>query len=435
MEQVRDRNKGQLLLIGGFLVATVIIGVAVTVNGLDFTQSRSLESGVDETEPIRVLETTEEALMKAMSGTGGTPSDAKDSYENYTESYEASVRNASINDGAVFSLFSGTPESAWSVGQRKNSTFTNATGENDWVLVEDVSSVYSLRFNVSMSSVATNDYRMNVSTTDTSITPTGSISGGWYMEVSKSGGDLEIDGTGYGSGTAPASLSPPKTVTPEDGYAEFEISTGADAIRYENADTVGGKYDLRFDDTTDVSGPCSSAPCKGGDSLSKYAVGVVRKAQDVTVRYTDRNLRYNQTIDSLKLGFGEANLNTTDVYGTDYLNVRITSNNSPVNAGNPINIGYEVENTGDEDSTGESVELLVRSNGTSTVEDSENVDPDAGVSQTGILSWNTDPDDSGAYTVLVKTPDATDVVRVSVGDVSSGIDPGPVGMFTAGRQR
>ena len=59
MEQVRDRNKGQLLLIGGFLVATVIIGVAVTVNGLDFTQSRSLESGVDETEPVRVLETTE----------------------------------------------------------------------------------------------------------------------------------------------------------------------------------------------------------------------------------------------------------------------------------------------------------------------------------------------------------------------------------------
>lgn len=433
MEQVRDRNKGQLLLIGGFLVATVIIGVAVTVNGLDFTQSRSLESGVDETEPVRVLETTEEALTKAMSGTGGTPSDAKDSYESYIESYEASVRNASIKDGAVFSLSSGTPKSAWSVGQRKNSTFTNATGENDWVLVEDVSSVYSLRFNVSMSSVATNDYRMNVSTTDTSITPTGSISGGWYMEVSESVGDLEIDGTGYGSESAPASL--PKTVTPEDGYAEFEISTGAEAIRYENADTVGGKYDLRFDDTADVSGPCSSAPCKGGDSLSKYAVGVVNGVQDVTVGYTDRNLRYNQTIDSLELGFGEANLNTTDVYGTDYLNVRITSNNSPVNAGDPIDIGYEVENTGDEDSTGESVELLVRSNGTSAVENSTSINPDAGASKSDTLSWDTDSDDSGAYTVLVKTPDATDVVRVSVGDVSSGIDPGPVGMFTAGRQR
>lgn len=435
MEQVRDRNKGQLLLIGGFLVATVIIGVAVTVNGLDFTQSRSLESGVDETEPIRVLETTEEALTKAMSGTGGTPSDAKDSYENYTESYEASVRNASINDGAVFSLSSGTPESAWSVGQRKNSTFTNATGENDWVLVEDVSSVYSLRFNVSMSSVTTNTttYRMNVSTTDTSITPTGSISGGWYMEVSESGGDLEIYGTGYGAGSAPASL--PKTVTPENGYAEFEISTGADAIRYENADTVGGKYDLRFGDTTDVSGPCSPPPCKGGDSLSKYAVGVVSGVQDVTVGYTDRNLRYNQTIDSLELGFGEANLNTTDVYGTDYLNVRITSNNSPVNAGDPIDIGYEVENTGNEDSSGGSVKLLVRSNGTSAVENSTSINPDAGASKSDTLSWDTDPDDSGAYTVLVKTPDATDVVRVSVGDVSSGIDPGPVGMFTAGRQR
>jgi hypothetical protein len=164
-------------------------------------------------------------------------------------------------------------------------------------------------------------------------------------------------------------------------------------------------------------------------------VGVVSGVQDVTVGYTDRNLRYNQTIDSLELGFGEANLNTTDVYGTDYLNVRITSNNSPVNAGDPIDIGYEVENTGDEDSTGESVELLVRSNGTSAVENSTSINPDAGVSQTGTLSWNTDPDDSGAYTVLVKTPDATDVVRVSVGDVSSGIDPGPVGMFTAGRQR
>jgi hypothetical protein len=429
MEQIE--NKGQLLLIGGVLIAAVIIGTSVTVNSLEFSQSNTLESNEEESESILLIESTQRALVGGMSGTGGTPADASNAYDEYTESYGNSVLNLSLASGSTVSVSTGSKTGAWAVGQREKSPFTNATDDGTWVVSEGVSDVYSAWFNVSMSSVTPNSYRMNVSTTDSSITPTDPITGGWYMELSESGGDLEINGAGYGGGSPPPSL--PKTVTPEGGYAEFKIEfSGVDALRYESGSDVEGKYDLRFDGSSSISGPCPAAPCKGGDAYEKYAVGVLHEIEDVDINYRKSGTEYEQRIDSLKLKPNRANTDTTSVYGSAYLDVEVSSNNSPIDAGNNVDIGYKVENTGDEDSASEPIELVIRSNGTDKVEASGSVSPDSGNTATGTLSWSTDFDDKGAYTVLLRTEDTTESLEVAVKNSGAGIDPGPVGMYTVG---
>jgi hypothetical protein len=110
----------------------------------------------------------------------------------------------------------------------------------------------------------------------------------------------------------------------------------------------------------------------------------------------------------------------------------VSSNNSPVDAGNNVDIGYKVENTGDEDSASEPIELVIRSNGTDKVEAAGSVSPDSGNTATGTLSWSTDSDDKGAYTVLLRTEDKTESLEVAVKNSGAGIDPGPVGMYTVG---
>jgi hypothetical protein len=200
-------------------------------------------------------------------------------------------------------------------------------------------------------------------------------------------------------------------------------------VRVESGSGAEGTYDTRFDDGTDLLGPCPTEPCRGNrDDSLRYAVGAVHEVEGVTVTYDDGSFRHNQTIDSLVLDTGEADPDAQDVYGSPYLDVAVSGNNSPVDEGDDVEIDYEVENTGDKDSGTSTLELLLRENGKETVVDDVQVSPDAGNTDTGTLSWGTSGGDSGTRTLFLRTEDTASSVRVAVKDTSAGpVPPGPVG--------
>lgn len=433
-----DGDSGQAILIGGVLIAGVIIGVAVSLNGLAFSEDITIKKVSETGDPVRFVNKTAEAVRAGMSGIGGTPEEALNNYESYVGSYRNGTARKFIKRGVAVSV-SGRDDQAlaWVVGQKEVDEVTNISGDSDWVVAENVSEVYELNLNVSMSSVGTTStVLMNVSTGSGAITADSGIDNGWAMGLKQSGSTLNVTADGYGN---ESSNEEEFTVTPEGGYATFDpwdVLEGefndTEAVRIENGVSVDASYDLRFGNDTDVIGPCRGEVCKGAEGQKRYSTGVVHKVEGIEVTYTNGEVRYNQTIADVRLGTNDANTETTKVYGSPYLKVEITGTTSPENKGNNIEVDYEVTNTGDEDASSAEVRLLIQKNGTRTVEDFDSRTVDSGDTETGTLTWN-NVDGVGTHAVFVRTNASVDSTAVVVDPPSGpGISPGPVGSISVG---
>jgi hypothetical protein len=436
-------KKAQVIILAGFLLAIGVIAVTLVLNGLIFSQDvASRDDGVPEREVIQFRNSVNETLQEAVTNNGTySPDVAEMEYERFLNEYEEQVNEQLLRRQAEV-VFEESPSShdktvAWAVGQRGVGEYTNTTGGAEWVVAEDISDVYRLDFNVSMSSVGGAETLMNFSTGVTNIGPIVTINNGWELDLRETGsGNLEVEADGYGFETGNGISF---TVVPDSGHATFslweevegEFSDPPSAARFEDGDEIEGSYEFRFDDGATDVGPCT-APCRNSDDSTppqKYAVGVVHKAKDIAFEYANRRVTYNETLtvtakqDEINAGFGggSGSGGSGSVSGDSSFAVTITGSNSPVEAGDTVEVKATVENTGTEDGT-KDIELMIEG----VTEDTKTgVHLDSGSSTTVTLDWNTDSSDDGGakgkdHVATIKSPDSDDSTNVRVCDKTTG---------------
>lgn len=165
---------------------------------------------------------------------------------------------------------------------------------------------------------------------------------------------------------------------------------------------VDGDWDITVDSSTEFSGTYSKDNNDTYTESNSYGAGSYSWAITVeTNEYYYDGFKTQSTSDSGSFTVEENDPATFDV-------VSIDGTNSPVYAGNILDVDFTVENTGDESGTKD-----VYLNVGGVQRDSVSLSLNSGEIQSDTLSWDTSASDDGSYTAEV-TSDTSKTTSVSI---------------------
>ena len=471
MERI-DRRKAQVILIGGFLIAIGVLSAVLILNDISFSQTIASQNGNSaDFGPTEFADDTEIAVSEAMTGNGTTPSNASDQFEEYLRSYSDSADEVLSDTAVTVDTSVDTTEltEAWMVGQRRKGEFTNATGEENWIMAENIepSKNENIRgrftFNVSGMNESAPDpdpFVLNATEEGTfdSLVPLTGTGQGWNLtaKINDTGSDqfLRLNMTEYEASLSGISINDrdeesyrvtsKSNVTVDifdqtvDGdSSDFPDGTGvnpreANGFRFESGSEANGTYEFRFNGSLEKSdfdsstggpnGPCSypvsegGPTCRSADGTEKHIVGVVHNTTDdaVELEYSGRSTSYSKGIDAMTLDADDVDLNrTVNVDGGSYFDVSVVADNAPVveDIGTVLEIEYNVENTGTESGT-QDIILDIPGANPSNINNNTGLPLTAGGSFNSDFSgdnvtWDPDPGTNGTYTATVYSENST----------------------------
>ncbi|PSP84633.1 hypothetical protein BRC83_05240 [Halobacteriales archaeon QS_1_68_17] len=241
-------DRGQILVVGGFLLAVVFVALALILNSAIYAEN--LASRTEATDGDRALQYRSEVRA----GTGAAIEHANQ-YDNTSHATitrnvsngvadfsDLSARHAAVTGRTTNVSLLGTTNGT-RIEQRANRTFTNNSSEGNWTVVEDVSNTRKLRMNVS----AIHDDGYQFVAND-------SIPREWYLNVTgtNASADVEIrDGAGntYECPSGAASVSVPFWINVSEGTVAGEECAGLVF-----AENVGDPYEVTIDNGSDLQG-------------------------------------------------------------------------------------------------------------------------------------------------------------------------------------
>ena len=287
------RERGQIILVGGFVIAATLIALALVMNSAIYTQNLATQSdtsgAVDANAYQRAVEHgTADAVVYA--NDVNDSSDYDDLEANVTENVAAfsdlSTRQA-VTRGHVpnVSVVDGTEGSSltYDGGVEFTNTGVSHAGDdsNNWTIADGVDS--TRRFSIGVD----DPLSLNVSGNKELHVVADDGSDEWRMNVSETGGDVTIgiyNGTytecnytpsnsfwiNVTAGTVAGSVCEPLS---------FAEGIGTYDLRYENTSAIEGNYSLLVDD--------SSPPSNYGTGDHEEETAIYSTTVDVTYRTSD----------------------------------------------------------------------------------------------------------------------------------------------------
>jgi len=311
MEDVSKKDVGQMIVVGGFIVAVAIVVVTASLNLVIFSQEVSTrDTGSLERNALGLTQTVEEAAQSGMLEVNNrslrqtanvsadrprSPDDIDGSdglYGNYTERFETAVENFSMRRGNLADVDITVNQTAWRITQTKESEFENGTGAPNWNVTEvgtrpdvgDVEDTYNLQADIDTSTVTGGDEFKILAVNESGDAPPFEYKTGWSMTVEKQGSDTKVttckgvlerknpaSGATVHCGSASSPAPVPSFSSPErktftysvgpmeviNGTVDGEVESKLQGEWFENNDGyyfefVGGNeaegtYDIRFD--------------------------------------------------------------------------------------------------------------------------------------------------------------------------------------------
>jgi len=355
MENV-SRDTGQMIVVGGFIVAAAIVIVAASLNLVIFSQEVSTrDTGSLERNALGFTETVEDGTQSGMLEVNNRslrqtanvsadrprePDDIDGSdglYGNYTKMFEDAVENFSARGGTLADVNIAANQTAWRITQTEKSKFEDGTGDPDWNLtkvgtkpdVGDVEDTYNLRTDID---TVTGEFKILAVQENDIVGPPGfEYKAGWSMTV-KQGSDNKVTtckgtierknpASGNTVHCGPASSPSPvpsyptekKTFTYDggpievingtvDGEAESKLQNewfeNNDGYYFEfvDGDAAEGTYDIRFDpDASPTSEACGgkSPPCAAEDFDAMDSIN--KPVVSGAVQRTTADILYSET--------------------------------------------------------------------------------------------------------------------------------------------
>jgi len=341
MENV-NRRKGQMIIVGGFLVAIGIVALTLSLNTVIFTQDISTRDGGEYERTARgmtslVENSTEKAIeganernleMRREKGENGTVDDAVGMHEEYIDTIDKALTNQTLSKARFIEVSVDESEyvNASRVVQTEVNNYTNNDSEPDWNLTDDtgdgdVDEVFNLSFNVS--DVDSSDFFefRAVRDRDSGFAPPLDTTQGWVMRIKESK-IITCEGEVYDAGTFCPLTTARKEITSWDNNGTIEVVNGSvngvdrsgdlqngwvdDGntyfLQFDKGDNIEGTYDITFDPPSDVTttdevcgSQLSTSPCSGGADRPSL-VGAVQEAS-AEYEYQDIDVSYNETLD------------------------------------------------------------------------------------------------------------------------------------------
>lgn len=221
MEDVSKKDIGQMIVVGGFIVAAGIVIVAASLNLVIFSQEVSTrDTGSLERNALGLTQTVENGAQSGMLEVNNrslrqtanvsvdrprSPDDVEGNdglYGNYTKRLEGAVENFSMRRGTLADVDITVNQTAWRITQTKESEFENGTGAPDWNLTEvgtkpdvgDIEDTYSLQTDIDTSTVTGGDEFKILAVQENDVAgPSGfEYKAGWSMTVEKQGSDTKV---------------------------------------------------------------------------------------------------------------------------------------------------------------------------------------------------------------------------------------------------
>jgi len=432
MENVGIRDeRAQIILIGAFLIAIGVISALLIVNDIGFSQTIATQDGGEEGfESLEFEAGVEQAVSEAMEGNGTTPQNASIQFEKYLRGYSNETNEALQAGGIRSNVEPDTSNltTAWMVGQRSNGTFVNATGETEWIMVENVEQSKNEnirgRFDLNVSDMspiagnanpfvleATEDTNFENLNTSDGLGNQGNV--GWNLSVKINetiGGDnfLRLNLTEFEIVNSPAVgnitvIDENETVIDVTGQETVRVdifnetvdgnssdfpdftpgreATDADGFKLSRASNGEGTYEFRFNasltdsgspfsTSSTPNGPCDhpdGPPCRSADGTEKHIVGVVHNVTGTVadIEYISRSTSYENTI-------GTAGGTTLDAEDVNLNQIENVDGNASFNLEilKTTSPGQEQSSSG---SGGEGIEIVYKVENTGTEKGKQNV--------------------------------------------------------------
>jgi hypothetical protein len=317
MADVSGRDRGQLFLVGALIIATLLVVLALFLNSGIYAQNlsaRNADPGVSGAVEYRgdAVAVTEETMVRLnredpANNSDGDLATAMEEWSNGTAvhgAYRGKARAVTVTerDGTL-------------VRQGATGTFTNASDDDGWTVVEDTGRIRGFRMNVSrhdtnetsglnVSQLSTQSFYANVENTDTGDEYD------VYVGKNATGSAVNVTVDGPGAGPPPsceAGFGADDRATvdvtnasvggthcaPLANLADLEGPGSEYTLRYENAEEVNGTYEMIVrDDGTIDSNDFYASP----DDGSPWTADAVYAA-DLEVFYRARSVTYETDVE------------------------------------------------------------------------------------------------------------------------------------------
>lgn len=299
-----DRERGQLVLLSGLLLATSLVALVLILNSAIYTENLATRNdGAPATDAIEYRENARQGVAgsiehvnrHARSRNKGNHTDALD--ESIASWTNRSLQHVALDGHAANVTLNRSTAIEWGtrIGQNADRNFTNANGDPSWEVVGNVSNAVRFRMNVTNESLngQTNSpfiFWINNSTEshEISVYRSGSstitVDGGDGFPCSVSGPRAEIDllNATIENATTQRGCQALKFVDSFDSYQ----------VEYQNADNVSGVYELSTEgDPTQLTGNTNNYSV----SSNPYITWAIREAT-VDVVYESPSLRYESNV-------------------------------------------------------------------------------------------------------------------------------------------
>ena len=276
------RSRGQLLLVGAFGVAVLLLVLAGVLNTVTYTESLATREGdVHDGRDIEAFQADTRAavggIVDRVNADNGTAAEKTVRVERSVGNWSTAAGREQALDttAATATVVNAT---ATSTGQQDPSRpFTNASGEPKWTLATSVTETRAFTVNVTQSSLVTGNCTGSGSCY-TLVVDNGSAT--WTVAVNRT--TVVVDGPSA-SGTCPITSDPVRINVTDgtvngDPCSPLTFAEGVASpyeLRYRNGNNATGTYELTVE----------GAPVEGnyGDNPSLSAT-----VRDVTVRVSYR---------------------------------------------------------------------------------------------------------------------------------------------------
>ncbi|WP_411966348.1 hypothetical protein [Haloferax sp. YSMS24] len=314
LKTIRRDDRGQLLLVGAFILAILLVALAVVLNAAVYTETLAARGSdrVDVSDTVQYRADTERALTGLVASVNENATTSRDDAEatlraGVTDWDAVSARQQAAT-GRATSVTVTDVDAVTTVSQTNDSlTFTNASAASDWTVVENVTD--------------TGPFTLSVASTDTGIPPgnatdvaaldsqafhvevTNSTTT-WQVFVFRSGPNLTVAVASSGSldpytyettyvAGDPVELDFTNARidgTPAPNLAFYEGVSGPSSVAISNGANAAGSYTLVVD------GDVVSPDDYSNDPEAGPTARAVLTRLDVTLRYELANLRYEAPI-------------------------------------------------------------------------------------------------------------------------------------------
>ncbi|WP_042662433.1 hypothetical protein [Haloferax sp. ATB1] len=325
LNAVRTDDRGQLLLVGAFILAVLLVALAVVLNAAVYTETLAASSNdrADVSDTVQYRDDTERGLSGLVAAVNddayATRSEADTALRTGFTDWDAISAREQAATGRATAVSVDAVSIATNVSQTNASlSFANASGSTEWTPVQNAASTSRFNLNVAPPDLAVptdpsdpavldaETFHVELVETDTGQT--------WQVFVFQSPSDpsqvtVAVHEPGattvepYNAswdGTTPVVVdivngTVGDTDAPELRFLD-ELS-GQYSVAYSNADRASGTYTLVVDGDVSTPADYSTAPAAG-----PTARAVVTQL-DATLRYELSNLSYETPITVVAGGF------------------------------------------------------------------------------------------------------------------------------------